>query len=258
MISLHDLQQQFYDAVFEHESKGKALSDVSELINDSSSLTSTEHFRIYRGSIRAAFNRALQEIYPVCYRLVGEDFFNGMGLEYARSYPSRSADFAEYGADFANFIKSFPPASDLVYLADTARLEYAWHLAFNAADEKGFDVNSIAGLEDRDNADLVFQLPVSATLLASDYPIHKIWEVNQEDFQGEQKVDLGDGGIKLIVWRRDYDMRIDLLKSEEWELLNAIQQQQKFTEICDMEIKLDSLLPYCVEQGWIANYRQAG
>jgi hypothetical protein len=258
MISLHDLQQQFYDAVFERASESKALATISESINASSGLSPSEHFSIYRGSIRAAFNRALKEIHPVCYRLVGEEFFNGMGLEYARSNPSKSADFAEYGADFADFIQSFPPASELVYLPDVARLEHAWHLAFNAADEKGFDINLLEGLQEKDNANLVFQLPVSATLLASDYPIHRIWQVNQEDFKGKQNIDLEEGGIKLIVWRRDYDMRVDLLSMEEWKLLEAIQQQKQFTELCELEIKLDSLLPYCVQQGWITSFRKAG
>lgn len=256
MILLKKLQEHFYEAVFEGGSDKNAVSKIRKYINNTEGLSSIDHFNIYRNSITASLNRALGEIYPVCKKLVGNNFFNAMGKEYMRTTPSRSADLANYGEDFSDFIAGFEHAADLPYLPDVANLEWAWHRAFHAADETGLDTRRLTEVKENDKGQIVFKLPLSASLISSEYPVHHIWEVNQDDYTGDQTVNLDEGGIELLVWRKDYDMRIDTLEIKEWNLLNFIQQQKPFSELCDPEagFETDSLLPHCVKQGWITGY----
>jgi len=257
MISLEQLQELFYTAVFEHGSDNHATSKLSHYINETEGLSSTDHFNIYKGSITATLNRALREIYPVCNRLTGDDFFNAMGKKYMQNTASRSADLANYGEAFPDFIADFKHAMDLPYLADVARLEWAWHRAFHAVDESELDTGSLADVQENAKGQIIFQLKQSASLIHSEYPVHYIWKVNQKDYFGDQTVNLDKGGVDLLVWRKGYDMHIDPLDSDEWHLLNDIQQGRAFSELCDEKInyEIDTLLPHCVQQGWITNFK---
>jgi hypothetical protein len=100
-------------------------------------------------------------------------------------------------------------------------------------------------------------------LWESPYPIHRIWQVNQPDYQGEEEVNLEEGGIKIFLWRQDYNIRMDFPTLQEWKLLQAFAQQQSLEAIarrhCTMansqeNIDLDSLLPLFVKRGWIVNF----
>ena len=109
-------------------------------------------------------------------------------------------------------------------------------------------------------SDLIFSLPKNSVLLASPYPIHRIWEVNQPDYEGLEEVSLSAGGVKIFLWRQGYEMRLELPHDEEWELLQAFAAQESFGDICGRLITqsppldVPSLLPLFVQRGWIAGF----
>ena len=261
MTSLREMQDLFYRAVFAPGDDNYSINEVSKYISATPGLSPQDHFSIYRRSITASLNRALREIYPVCCRLVGERFFDAMGKEYQRQFASRSADLAEYGSEFAAFISEFRPATELVYLADVARLELACHRAFHAADEGSIDLAALDNISEDDKPRIVFHLPVSASLLASKYPVHHIWQVNQPDFKGDDRVNLDEGGVKLIIWRQGYAMRLDPLESCHWDLLREIQAGNDLQTICEIfsrqENGIDVVqeLPVLVQRGWIGSFQ---
>lgn len=260
MITLQQLQELFYTSVFEHGSENHTTSKLGHYINETEGLSSIDHFNIYKGSITASLNRALREIYPVCNRLTGDNFFNAMGKEYMRNTTSRSADLANYGEDFQNFIASFKHTENLTYLPDVANLEWAWHRAFHAADESSIDLAALGKVPEADKPHIVFYLPASASLIASEFPIHHIWQVNQSDFEGDDRVDLNEGGIKLLVWRKDYTMRIDPLDDVEWCMLKEIGTGHTFDTVCthlckhDPVLDIEKMLPILVQRGWISSF----
>lgn len=256
MTTLLDMQRMVRDAVFETGSDGPALAAISEHLEASDGFSAAEHLLIYRRAILGTLVRALGAIHPVCKQLVGEEFFDAMGRVYARQAPSASPDLGDYGETFSTFIAGFEPTAELVYLADVARLEWYWHRAFHAPDEDAIDVAALGDIAEADTGRITFRLPVSASLLASDYPVQRIWQVNQDDWSGDQAVDLDEGGARLIVWRRGHEMRIDEPDAAAWSLLNAIDAGHTLGEIGDMEglEGLDTELPHCVQNGWIAGF----
>ena len=256
MTSLGEMQRMIRDAVFESGSDGPALRAVSQHILPNSEMTSAEHLNIYKSAILGTLERALSNIYPVCERLVGKEFFGGMARKFACRTPSTSPDLANFGAGFGAFIADFEPAATLAYLPDVANLEWHWHCAFNAADERVIDTAALAEVAEAEAGRIIFHLPVSATLIASDFPIQHIWQVNQSDWKDSQVVDLDQGGCRLIVWRQQYDMRIDELDESAWRLLNGIANAVPFDALAEYTDTpdIDVQLPYCVRRGWIANF----
>ena len=257
-ISLRQLQSLFMDALF-NGPNDPVTDQLGQLLSDNTQLTPEEQITIYRNSVIGCMINALRQTYPVCNKLVGEKFFDAMATQFAHKHPSLSPDLGNYGEPFADFIASFKPAAQLVYLPDVARLEWAWERAFRAVDHPGLDIRALGQFDEETQSNLHFQLPPGSDLIASDYPIAKIWQLNQD--QSDETIDLDRGGDKLLVWRQGFDMRIDPLSDDEWQFLSAIQQDRAFIDICEMfaegdSVTVETLMPVCVQRGWIADFKR--
>jgi hypothetical protein len=253
-MRLGEIQRLFHDAVRSADDDSGAIREASLAIVGSASLPAREHLLIYRRAVLGTLTRALTEIYPVCRRLTGAEFFDALSRDYARRTVSRSPDLGAYGECFADFIAGFEPARVLPYLADVARLEWCWHRAFHAADCAPFDPAGLAAVEDERQSRIRLALHPSASLLASGYPVHRIWEVNQPEHEVVSSVSLDEGGVRLVVWRQQYDMRIDLLDEREWWLLDAVRSGATLGALSDSP-DLPTLLPRCITRGWIAAWK---
>ncbi len=250
-MELAALQKLFYQAIFDKE--GTSATELCKRITTAKKLTTAEAIAIYRGSIIGKLSRSLRAIYPVCHRLVGEQFFEATAITYIHRFPSQSPDLGDYGEQFPEFLASFEPATSLAYLPDVARLEWHWHRIFNGEDSTPLDLTSLAEIDQDKWGNLVFQLPKASILLESPYPIHRIWQINQPDYEGDDQVSLDEGAIKIFMWRQGYDMRLDLPTDEEWQLLKAFSSGQKFERVCE-KVDVSALLTPFVQRGWIAGF----
>ena len=213
----------------------------------------------YRTSVDGKLRRRLEQIYPVCHRLVDGDFFQAMASAFLEHGVSRSPDLGDYGAEFPAFLSTFRPARSLPYLADVARLEWLWHRAFNAPDQPRLDLEALARVPPEHWDRLVFRLPAGAALIASDYPIHRIWEVNTIPTSRHDVIDLDQGGISIFVWRDGHTTRLDLPSEPEWQRLQAFASGVPFGELCRQDVDLSGetiaeLLPLWVQRGWLCDF----
>src|ERR1700692_3315611 len=120
MPSLHELQRAFAVAtVFGDPAALASLGVVA------GGLKAEARIDMYRGNVLGNYRKALAATYPVIKRLVGAPFFDAASDHFVRGYPSTRGDINRYGADFAAFLGEYPPARDLRYLPDVARLELA-------------------------------------------------------------------------------------------------------------------------------------
>jgi len=259
MTQLQHIQQLFMQAIFDVAKADLASDELSEYLIHNAGLSPQQQIAIYRDSVYGSLSSALAQIYPVCKKLVGDEFFDFMVSQYINKHHSISPDLADYGQQMAIFIEAFKPASELVYLSDVAQLEWAWHKAFHAVDYDSLDINQLAQVSEVEQPSLVFWLPPGSELISSVYPVDDIWLANQEQNERNEVISLDQGGVKLMVWRKQYDMRIDTLKDDEWLFLNAIKERRSLANICERfvnhtEMDITALLPGCVQNGWISNF----
>ena len=151
---------------------------------------------VSRNNVSGNRTQALSSAYPIVRKIVGEEFFRGLAHAYARAHPSTSGDLNEYGSQLSVFVGGFEQSRDLIYLPDVARVEWLAHRAYYAADTPAFDFTKIASPED-----LALRLAPSCALLASDWPLGRIWTVHQDDYEGAIDVDLRGGPDRIIVHR---------------------------------------------------------
>ncbi len=144
---------------------------------------------IYRANVAAAAEKALSAAYPVVRQAVGDEFFRGLAREFQRAVPSTSGDLGDYGAEFAPFLAAFEHVQDLPWLPDLARLEWAAHRAYGAADGRAWDAAALMQVGADDQAAIRFDWAPGAAVVESAYPIVRIWTIHQSGHDGEFTVD---------------------------------------------------------------------
>ncbi len=136
-------------------------------------------FAVYRNNVFVSLTGVLAKRFPVVRRLVGEEFFAGMARIYAGLQNPSSPLMFCYGDGFADFIAGFGPAEGLPYLADVARIEAAWTVAYHAADDNPFGIDELAALAPELLGDAKLAIHPAATIIRSRFPAGSIWEAHQ-------------------------------------------------------------------------------
>ena len=242
MLGLRELQLGFAAAVldgaegdFDRHVRGTGLGEARRL-------------QIYRNNAALSLTGALEAIYPVVRRVVGEGFFRYAAAQYIARHPSRSGDLHEFGEHFSMFLQAFAPVADLAYLPDVARLEWAYHRVFHAAGHSPLDLATLAQVPAERQGELQFQLHPAARLLESAFPILRIWQVNQDAYTGDSAVDLSEGGVKLLIIRREnLEIEFCALEDGEFELLRALAGNGDFASACERAMAVQPALdlPAC-------------
>jgi Putative DNA-binding domain len=205
---------------------------------EAGNLSERKRLYIYRNNVFSNYRNALAAVYPAILSLVGADYFRQAAQRYVQRYPSFSGDIHHYGEVFSELLASLPGGADLAYLPDVARLEWFIHAAFHAADCERFDLNRLQSIAPEDYPRLRFTLNPAAQVLKSDFPIRKIWQVNLPGYQGDQRVDLSEGGESLLVMRRNFVMEVETISPAEAAALGSFQRTEKFEQALDMALSL--------------------
>jgi hypothetical protein len=167
---------------------------------------------IYRNTFLTGVTKALRLTYPAVHRLVGAEFFDGAAAQFIAQHPPHAAYLDDYGEAFPDFLKAFPPAASLPYLADVARLEWAVSRAIHAADVAPLDLTRLAALSPEEQTRVSFVPHPSVALICTDYPADTIWRgVLDGDDAALAAVDLDAGPVHLLVERRTAGVEVSRL-----------------------------------------------
>ncbi|WP_343584814.1 DNA-binding domain-containing protein [Herbaspirillum sp.] len=143
------------------------------------SLSAQPAFAVYRNTIFKSCADALAANYPAVLRLVGEPWFQGAALAYARGNMPDDACLIAYGPGFPDFLASAEEARELPYLPGVARLDRCWTESHLAADDAPLDAAGLhaALAAGRD----VCLAPHAAARWRWEaaYPIYSIWDANR-------------------------------------------------------------------------------
>jgi hypothetical protein len=217
MMSLREIQSGFAAAIRDPAATACFAPRVR-----AGDLTAPRRLQLYRNNHYANLTEALAAVYPVLVRLVGEDWFRQTARGYVASHPSRHGDIHDYGGGVGDFLDRLPEAADHPYLGDVARLEWAYHRVFHTERREPLSLEALRAVSPEDYPNLRFELQPAARLLASQYPVLRIWQANQEDWTGEQGVRLAAGGDHLLITREATEVLLVPLGAGEHGLLEGL------------------------------------
>ncbi len=256
MPTLHDVQQAFARAVWSGE-----LAEAADLIQ-ADVFQPEQRLQLYRNNFNISLREALRAVYPTIVRLVGDDFFATVARALVREAPPRSGNLHDFGAELPAFLRHFKHAAALPYLPDVARIDWACHQAFHAAEAPGFDFSSLATVPVERYGRLRFHLQPALRLMASEFPSVRIWEVNQPGGNGDQRIDLRSGAQRAVIARIARQVAVEAAAAGRFEFLRALShgavldQAAEAALIADPEFDLGLELRHLVSQQVIGGFEQ--
>jgi hypothetical protein len=226
MLPLADLQQAFAAAITGADPAEPLLASVA-----GRGLDAGARLAVYRNHFRVSLADALAATFPIVRDLVGEDFFRGIARRYVDDTPPRQPVLAEYGGTFGDFLAGQPDCAALPYLPDVARFEWLMVRAHQAPDVQPLLAASLADIAPDRLVRLRLCLHGSVGVLASAWPIHRIWAMHRTDWDGSQ-VSLDEGGVMLLVGRTAGDVTWRVLEGAEAAFIAAIADSATLGDAC--------------------------
>jgi hypothetical protein len=237
MLSLHEAQRRFYDAIVTDEPAG-----LLPLVADRG-FPAPARLAVYRNNAREGFRKALASTYPVVARLVGFDCFRQLAWSYACRYPSRSGNLDDFGRQFTNFLAERFGRTQFAYLSDVASLEWLCQEALLAKEQSPLTIADLAIIEAADYPSVRLSPNPSCKLVRSAYPIFQIWDANQPGSDQSPLIDLGVGGEQVLIRRKGDMTELRALRPSEFLFLQAIFEGHNLGRAVDAALSQDPAFP---------------
>lgn len=205
--------------------------------------TRAHGFALYRGNLQAHWAKALSEAYPVLQLLVGEEFFEALAREYGRRYPSSSGDLNAFGGHFADFLAHFPPVQQYPYFPDLARLEWALHRAWYAADAHPMTVQALAALDPEALEQTRFTLHPACQLLRLEWSVEGVWRAHQTD-PVDDFPDPPNRTSFMMVVRPGWHAQVLSLTAAAFVVLTQLAAGHTLGDALDAGLELEDTFPF--------------
>lgn len=229
------------------ESSGKSLREIqlmiksyiqpaakkpTELIfNPQGGDPGAERMDVYAGGYTARVHESLGEVYETVLKVLGDHEFYHLAEAYAKQYPSHDYNLTHAGRDLPKMLVTYPAAaSKYPFLPELARFEWMVSETFHAFDKEPFDRGQLAKIapEDWENLKITFQ--PSIQLFQSDWPIMSLWEKRR---QGSIEKSITQSPQKILVGRRGAEVRCEILRDDQYELIRGLLAGQTLGLICE-------------------------
>lgn len=221
---LRELQRDFLAAV-----RGSAPPRLQSLIAGRG-LEPAERLMVYANNHRLTLTAALAGAYPVLARTLGGGSFHALAARYLLAHPSRSGDLHGYGAALADVIAA-APSPQTPWLAELARLEWAVHTAYFAAEMPALALAELRGVAAQDHPRLRFAAHPALGLVASAWPVLAYWEAVTEGAD-EPLPPPAPAAEWLLVLRAGTGITIGRLDAGTYTLLAALAAGATVAEAC--------------------------
>ena len=226
------------------------------------SISKEMQISIYRSNINGAHQKVLSQIYPACFNILGEDYFNQVCRVYRFKYPSVDVDLNKYGKHFPAFMKeqidTCKELKELEYLADLALLEWRWHESYFSDDDELFSFKELeligSDVQDR----IFFRMSNSFSLHSTIYPLLDIWNANKNITDDVQAFHMPDSENYFCITRETLTPSINLLDDESYMLLKSIVDGMSLVKLTELdsaaEGSLKNKLMGFIQQGWVTGF----
>jgi Putative DNA-binding domain len=206
------------DAVYRSLVEGDDAPASRHISDDG--LAPNARLKIHRNTFVGSLTTALRLSYPAVQRLVGAVFFEVAARLFIEAGPPRSAWLDSYGADFPDFLASFPPAGSFPYLPGVARLEWAVNVALHAPDVPALDLGCFSTFDRADHERVALVMHPAVGLVRSDFPVDAIWRaVLAQDEAAMAAIDVDSGPVWLMIDRQFSAVDVRRVDERAWHAM---------------------------------------
>lgn len=252
--TLAQQQQLLLDALFARPGDGRHAADARlTALLDTRHAQSARGLVAYRSNGHAMAERALRAAYPVIAAMLGNPSFELLARDLWHTHPPRGGDLAQWGDALPGFLQANDQLSDVPYLGDVARAEWALHRAGSAADAEP-DLPSFARLASENPQGLTLSLSPGTTVIGSRFPVASLVTAHLfgDPSLAEAAQRLRDGiGEHALVWRQGLRPRIAAIDPSAAALVQALQAGADLPGALDAACAADTEPPAFDFSAWL-------
>ena len=163
-----------------HAAFGRALAGADNALAPWLEPADAARLAVYRNTVAKGCAEAIRAQFPTVETVVGEAWLRDAAGRFARDHPPEVPDLSAYGAAFPDWLGAFPPAADMPWLADLARIDRARTEALFAADAAPLDPQALAALGADDYARQALLLHPAARVLWFEAGVPDLWLALQD------------------------------------------------------------------------------
>ena len=245
MPSLLELQTAFAGAVLDRP--GEAL--LQAIAADG--IAAEHRLAIYRNHYRITLEEALATTFPVVRQLVGSGFFAAAAHRFIAAMPPTAPCLFEYGAGFSGTLAGLPELRRFAFVPDVARLEWAFNVAYHAADHRPLTAADFADIAPEDYPRLRLALAPSAVLFASPYPALEIWQAHREGKVEAASIAVSGEPCRLLLLRQDDEVAWRELDAAEFAFLAALRRGLPLDLAHQLAMRHDTVFELASALGWL-------
>lgn len=230
-MGLKEFQQRFENYLL--DDSGAPPAELLELVRGGPALGAVEGLQIYHHAYRARLVEALRGDYPSVHHWLGDEEFDDLAHAYLRAHPSAHFSLRWLGARLADFIESWLVPEQAESLAELARLEWAFTLAFDAAEGEPLTLEHMARLSPGEWPALRLALLPSVQQVPCRHNSLALWRAVKEEreFPGSHLLERPE---LCLAWRQGLVGQYRSLAEEEGRaLLGMVEQGWSFARLCE-------------------------
>jgi len=233
------------DDMQSHDADGRAMADVAaSFIAPNSRLNSFERLEIYNRQYWYRVLSGLAEDFVVLRAVLGSRKFAALSVAYLTEHPSRSFTMRNLGSQLPVWLAAHPEFAlrRHALAVDIARIEWAFVVAFDSAEQTPLDLAQIAALDG--SSQLALQPHIE--LMELNYPAEElVLELHQREKRqaSEAGVDSGEAELpparlprlrRKLTWlaahRVEHSVYYLHIEREAFLILNAFRQGKTIVE----------------------------
>jgi len=197
----------------------------------------SERIGLYRGNLQTNWHGALAGAYPVLRALVGDVYFDALARAYARAHPSASGDLNRFGDALPAFVESYETESRFRYFGDIARLEWALHCAYFAADVEPFSPRQWVELGSERLLAARLSVHPACAAIASPYAVADVSLAHQPGEVFPAKIDVSSW---LLVVRPQWRPAVIKQSAAAHAAFVGLQRGESLNEALDAAFSVDA------------------
>lgn len=234
----------------------QAMPALLAELRDGPTLSGARGLAIYHNAYRARLLETLRGDYPAVHAWLGDDEFDALMHAYLRAHPPRHYSLRWLGEQLPGFLEQHLIAEQAAPLAELARLEWAFTLAFDAADAEALSLEQIAAVPPGEWPTLRFAAHPSLQYLPCRHNSLALWRAvkEQREFPGSQPLATEE---LCLVWRQGLVCRYRALNQAEGAALQYLLGGASFADLCESLASHGEQAPV-LAAGWLKQWLQDG
>jgi hypothetical protein len=238
---LRDFQASFRRGLLE----GFGSAETADAVGDR--IPREVRVSVHRRNVQGSLGEVLKAAFPSVLHLIGPEAFDAVAQAYVRAVPPKRPQLWSYGDNFPSFLSGQASLEGHDTCAEVARLDWAFHLAYFAADAPPLVPLALQAVPIERYPTLRFVLHPSVRLLALRFCVFDLWEAGRRGAEGARcdtrtpRVD-GEDCEYAFVARPEHEVRAGRLGKGEFTLLIALSASATLAEAAEAASSTDPTL----------------